>query len=87
METDSGLKSQASREKDERVSADDRDTFNLENLRDVIQMAEKRSRQERCKCGWDYATGQGTQRAYNPLCPVHDPERVATAIESEFVKA
>jgi hypothetical protein len=85
MDTDPGAKSQPSLEKGEKASADRRDTFSdLQNVSDAIQMEDERSR---CKCDWDYATANGTQRAHNPLCPVHDPERVVNAVPPALVKA
>jgi hypothetical protein len=67
-------------EKGEKVSADRCETFSdLENVRNAIRAEDERSRQQRCKCNWDYATFNGTQRAHNPLCPVHDSEPVVDA--------
>jgi hypothetical protein len=78
MDTDAGVKREPSLQRGEEASADIRDTFS--DLRHGIQMADERSR---CQCSWDYATGNGTQRAHNPLCPVHDRERVLDAIGTQ----
>jgi hypothetical protein len=75
------LNSEESLEKREKVSADRRETelesCDLENVRNAIQVADEGSR---CRCDWDYATAHGMQRAHNPLCPVHDSERVVNAV-------
>jgi hypothetical protein len=55
----------------------------LENASNAIQMADERSRQQQCRCDWDYATANGIQRAHNPLCPVHDREPVLDAVATE----
>lgn len=88
MDTDAEMNSQASLEKSEDASSSDsRDVFSdLHNVRSAIQMEDERSRQE-CKCGWDYATGHGTQRAHNTQCPVHDTKRVVTSVEPSIIKA
>jgi hypothetical protein len=88
MDTNTGVKSRASLEKSEsetfsgfptgpyvitRERTAEPEGSDLQNASNAIQMADERSRQQRCQCEWDYATGHGTQRAHNPLCPVHDP--------------
>jgi hypothetical protein len=73
-------------QKSDNGSADRRDTFTgLLNASNAIQIEEERSR---CLCDWDYATAHGTQRAHNPLCPVHDPQRAinAGAPQSELTR-
>jgi hypothetical protein len=55
----------------------------LQNASNAIQMADERSRQQRCQCEWDYATGQGVQRAHNPLCPVHEAEPVLDTLGTQ----
>jgi hypothetical protein len=71
-------------EQGEEASADRRETFSdLENVRNAIQVENERSRQQRCKCDWDYATSHGTQRAHNPLCPVHGSEPVLNAVATQ----
>ena len=73
-------------EKSDNVSADRGDTLSdLLNASKAVQIEDERSR---CKCDWDYATAHGTQRAHNPLCPVHDSERAinAGAPQSELTR-
>jgi hypothetical protein len=59
----------------------------LEKVGKAIQAADERSRYQQCKCDWDYATEHGTQRAHNPLCPVHGLEPVAALPQSSPVTA
>ncbi len=71
------VNSQGSLETGEKVSADRGDTFSdLEKFREAIQVEDDHFR---CRCEWDYATGNGTQRGHNPLCPVHDRQHVLDA--------
>ncbi|MGI9072311.1 MAG: hypothetical protein ACR2JB_13585 [Bryobacteraceae bacterium] len=54
----------------------------LQNAQKAIQTEDERSRQQ-CRCEWEYATGIGTRRVNNPLCPVHDLERVVKTVAQQ----
>jgi hypothetical protein len=83
MDSKPEVNREESLENRERASADRRDTFSdLQNVGNAIQVEDERSRQQRCKCDWDYATANGTLRAHNPLCPVHDLEPAVNAVQT-----
>jgi len=88
MDSNLEVASEGSFEKREKVSPDPPETFSdlercdLRNASEAIQVEDERSRQQ-CQCDWEYATASGTQRAHNPLCPVHDPERVVNAVATQ----
>jgi hypothetical protein len=83
MDSKPEVNREESLENRERASADRRDTFSdLQNVGNAIQVEDERSRQQRCKCDWDYATANGMLRAHNPLCPVHDLEPAVNAVQT-----